>query len=154
VIYSWLYSQLFGRYISVGIATHYGLGGPGIESLWRPWSPPRHLYDWYRVFYGGKVAVARFWPPAPSSAEVKERMELYLYSTSGPSWPVLGWTLPLRFIQPAESIPYYIWSIFVTDYVSQISLLTFCFVGTCILVDTYQRFGACFCFLLQATLPN
>jgi len=26
----------------------------------------------------------------PSSAEVKERVELYLYSPSGPSWPVLG----------------------------------------------------------------
>jgi len=26
----------------------------------------------------------------PSSAEVKEREELYLYSPSGPSWPVLG----------------------------------------------------------------
>jgi hypothetical protein len=25
----------------------------------------------------------------PSSAEVKERVELYLYSPSGPSWPVL-----------------------------------------------------------------
>jgi len=31
----------------------------------------------------------------PSSAEVKERVELYLYSPSGPSWPVLGWTLHL-----------------------------------------------------------
>jgi len=31
----------------------------------------------------------------PSSAEVKERVELYLYSPSGSSWPVLGWTLPL-----------------------------------------------------------
>ena len=28
--------------------------------------------------------------PPPSSAEVKERVELYLYSTYGPSWPVLG----------------------------------------------------------------
>jgi hypothetical protein len=28
--------------------------------------------------------------PPPSSAEVKERVELYLYSRSGPSWPVLG----------------------------------------------------------------
>ena len=28
--------------------------------------------------------------PLPSSAEVKERVELYLYSPSGPSWPVLG----------------------------------------------------------------
>ena len=31
----------------------------------------------------------------PSSAEVKERVELYICSPSGPSWPVLGWTLPL-----------------------------------------------------------
>jgi len=28
--------------------------------------------------------------PSPSSAEVKERVQLYLYYTSGPSWPVIG----------------------------------------------------------------
>ena len=28
--------------------------------------------------------------PTPSSAEVKARVELYLYSHSGPSWSVLG----------------------------------------------------------------
>jgi len=28
--------------------------------------------------------------PPPSSAEVKERVDLYLYSPSGPSWPVTG----------------------------------------------------------------
>jgi hypothetical protein len=28
--------------------------------------------------------------PPPSSAEVEERVELYLYSPSGPSWPVMG----------------------------------------------------------------
>jgi hypothetical protein len=28
--------------------------------------------------------------PPPSSAEVKRRVELYLHSPSGPSWPVLG----------------------------------------------------------------
>ena len=33
--------------------------------------------------------------PPPSIAEVKERVELYLYSPSGPSWPVLGLILPL-----------------------------------------------------------
>jgi hypothetical protein len=33
--------------------------------------------------------------PPLSSAEVKERVELYLHYPSGPSWPVLGWTLPL-----------------------------------------------------------
>jgi len=28
--------------------------------------------------------------PPPSSAGVKERVELYLFSLSGPSWPVIG----------------------------------------------------------------
>ena len=32
--------------------------------------------------------------PPLSCAEVKERVELYLFSPSGLSWPVLGWTLP------------------------------------------------------------
>jgi len=27
--------------------------------------------------------------PPPSSAEVRERVQLYLYSLSGPSWPVI-----------------------------------------------------------------
>jgi hypothetical protein len=33
--------------------------------------------------------------PPTSNTEVKERVELYLYSPSGPSWSVLGWPLPL-----------------------------------------------------------
>ena len=37
------------------------------------------------------------WPPTPSSAGVKERVQLYTYSPSAPSWPVLGWTLPFTF---------------------------------------------------------
>ena len=51
---------------SVGIATRYGLGGPGIESRWGgeifrtrldwPWGPPTLLYNGYRVFTGGKAA--------------------------------------------------------------------------------------------------
>jgi len=28
--------------------------------------------------------------PTPSSTEVKEREQLYLYSTSGTAWPVIG----------------------------------------------------------------
>jgi hypothetical protein len=32
--------------------------------------------------------------PLPSSAEVKERVEVYLYSPFGASWPVAGWPLP------------------------------------------------------------
>jgi hypothetical protein len=36
--------------------------------------------------------------PLPYSAEVKDRVYLCLYSPYGPSWPVLGWTLPLPWI--------------------------------------------------------
>jgi hypothetical protein len=31
--------------------------------------------------------------PPPSSAKVKERVELYFYSLYGPLWPVIGETL-------------------------------------------------------------
>jgi len=56
----------------------------------RPWGPPSLLYNGYRVFLGGKVVRAWRSQHTPSSAEVKERVELYLYSISGPSWYVLG----------------------------------------------------------------
>ena len=58
----------------VGIATAYGLDGPGIESRWgeifrtcpdRPWSPPSLLYKGYRVFPGGKVRPERDADPSP-----------------------------------------------------------------------------------------
>jgi len=50
----------------------------------------------YRVFpRGGKAAGPWRRPPTPSTAEVKERVELYRYSPFGPSWTVLGWTFPL-----------------------------------------------------------
>jgi hypothetical protein len=39
---------------------------------------------------GGKAAGVWRWPPTPSSAEVKERVRLYLYTPSRPSWPVAG----------------------------------------------------------------
>jgi hypothetical protein len=31
-------------------------------------------------------------------AEVKERVEPYLFSPSGPLWPILGLNLPLRLV--------------------------------------------------------
>jgi len=64
----------------------------------RSWSPTQPPTRWvYRVFPGGKRAAAWRWPPTLFSAEVKERVELHLYSPSGPSWPVLGWFLPLLY---------------------------------------------------------
>ena len=93
-----------GRDSVVSIATFYGLHGPGIEFRWGrdfphpsilPWVPPSLLYNGYRVFPGGKAAGAWRWLPTQSSAEVKERVELYLYYPSGFSWPVLGRTLLL-----------------------------------------------------------
>jgi hypothetical protein len=86
-----------GRYSSVGIATFYQLDGLGFESRWgeifrtcpeRPRGPPSLLCSEYRVFTGGKAAGVWRWPPTPSSAEVKGKVELYLCSSSGPSWPV------------------------------------------------------------------
>jgi hypothetical protein len=46
--------------------------------------------------------------PPPSTAKVKERVALYIYSPSGPSWPVLGWTLLYPFF-------WYICTCFVQD---------------------------------------
>jgi hypothetical protein len=86
---------------SVGIATGYGLDGPGIESrcgrclthLSRPWGPPSLLYNWYRLSFPEVKRPGRDVDhPTPTTAEVKETVELYLYSPSGPSWPVLRWT--------------------------------------------------------------
>jgi len=55
-----------------------------------PWRPPSLLYSGYRVFPEGKAAGAWRSPPTSSSAEAKERVDLYVYSTCGPSWPVIG----------------------------------------------------------------
>ena len=79
-----------GRDSSVGIATRYGLDGPegsnpGGGDIFRtrpdrPWGPPNLLYNGYRVFPGGKAAGTWCWPPPPLfSAEVLNRVELYLY---------------------------------------------------------------------------
>jgi hypothetical protein len=57
---------------SVGIATGYGLGGPGIESWWRRdfSHKSRPALGPTQVFPGGKAAGAWCWAPTPSSAEV------------------------------------------------------------------------------------
>ena len=101
-VHKWLYKN---RDSSVGIVPHWGLDGLGIKSLWG-WDfphPPRMALvptqppvKWVLGFQEG----ASCWGmdhPLPCSAEVKERVELYLYSPSETFWPVLGWTLPLPY---------------------------------------------------------
>jgi hypothetical protein len=56
----------------------------------RPTGPPSLLYDEYRLFPGGYSGRDVELTTYPSSAEVKEREELYFHSPSGISWPVLG----------------------------------------------------------------
>ena len=94
-----------GRDTNVGIATRYGLAVPGIESQWgtRLSAPVQTGPGAHSACYTmGTVSFPEVKRPGrgidlppPSSAEVKERGELYLYSPSGPSWPVLAWTLHL-----------------------------------------------------------
>ena len=104
---------LCGPGSSVGIATGYGLDGPGsnpgVGEIFRtcpdrPWGPPSLLYNGHRVFPGGKGRPGRDADPSsPSSAVGHERVELYLYSPYEPyglcraSVPVQGCNLPLLF---------------------------------------------------------
>ena len=90
-----------GRDSSVGIATRYG---QGIESRWGArfsapvqTGPGAHPASYTRSFPGVKLLGRGVDHPPQSSAEVKERVELYIRSLSGPSWPVLRWPLPLSF---------------------------------------------------------
>jgi len=91
-----------GRDSSVGIVTRYRLDGPGIESRWgggaRFSAPIQTVPGVYPASYtmGTRSFLEVQWlgngvdHPSSSSAEVKERVELYLYSPSRPLWPVLG----------------------------------------------------------------
>ena len=61
-----------------------------------PGGSPSLLYNGHRVSFRVVKRPGRgVKHPPPSIAEVKERVELYLYSPSGPSWLVLGPALPL-----------------------------------------------------------
>ena len=76
----------------VGIATGYGLDGPGIESRWggeifrtcphRPCSPPSLLYSGYWVFAGVKSGRGVTLTPHPPSSAVV--MNEYSYTSTPP----------------------------------------------------------------------
>jgi len=77
-----------------------GLGGLGIKSRWdeifhihsdQLWGPPSLLYNGHRGLPGVKCPGRGVDHPPPSSTELKETVELYLYSPS--SYPVPGRTL-------------------------------------------------------------
>ena len=94
-----------GRDSSVGIATRYGLDSPGdrtpvTASFSAPVQTghgvhPASCTMGTRPFQGVKRPERGLNLPHPSSAKVKERVQLYLYYPSGPSWPVIGWTTSL-----------------------------------------------------------
>jgi len=88
------------RFSAVGKATDLGTDGPGIESRCvgeifrtpqeRHWGPPSLLHNGYRIILGVKWQKRGINHPTRSITEVKERVELYIYSPSGPSCFVLG----------------------------------------------------------------
>jgi hypothetical protein len=105
-----------GRDSSVGIATRYRLDVPGIELQWQrdfphpsrpvlgPTKPP---IQWYRICFPKVKRPGRGVDhPPPNSAEVKERVDLCLYSAYGPSWPVLGPDLHSFFIRTVILVNY------------------------------------------------
>ena len=89
-----------GQDSSVGIATRYGLDGSGIESRWGqrfsapvqtgPGAHPDSCTMGTGSFPGVKRPGRGADHPPPSKRRGHERVELYLYSPSGPSWSVIG----------------------------------------------------------------
>ena len=79
-------------------------GGPGIESRWerdlphpsRPAPGPTKPPVTPGLFLGVKRPGRGVHQPSLSSTEVKDCVDIYLYSASGLSWPVPGWPLPCR----------------------------------------------------------
>jgi hypothetical protein len=83
---------------SVGIAIGYEMdarrSNPGGCEIFRTcpdrsWGPPSLLYNWYRVFPGGRKRPGRDAEPSPLLVPRSwNRVDLYLDSPKGPSWPV------------------------------------------------------------------
>ena len=114
---SWPLLPACGPGSSVGIATRYGLDGPGIESRWgrdfpylfRPaLGPTQPPVQWIQGLSRCKERPGRDADPSPpSSAVVKKRVAPYLYSPCGlyglyrASVPVQRCTLPLCYMSSA-----------------------------------------------------
>ena len=83
---------MLGRDRVVGIATGYGLDGPGINSQWGEILAPVLTGPGTHPAFCTMGTRLSLIAHLTSSAEVKERVELYRYSPSGPSWAILGRT--------------------------------------------------------------
>jgi len=87
-----------GQDSSAGIVIRYRLDGLGIESWWGvsapiqtgPGAHPASYTMGTGSFPGVKRPGCGIDHPPPSSAEVKERVQLYICTIFGLSWPVLG----------------------------------------------------------------
>ena len=99
---------MVGQNSVVSVATRYALDSLGSESQWR-WDyphpsslalkPTQLPEQWVPdLFPWSKMDRVWCWPLTPYSVEVKERVELYLYSPSGSSCSVVGWTLLFRLL--------------------------------------------------------
>ena len=98
-----------GRDSSVGIATRYGLDGPGIESRCEatfsapvqtgPGAYPASCTMGTGPFQGVKRPGRGTDHPPSSKSGGHERVGLYLYSPSGPQWPVIGRTFTFTYLK-------------------------------------------------------
>ena len=79
---------------------------PGIESRWGEGEIFRNPPDGPGPPWVKRPGRGVDYLPQPS-AEVNERVELYIYSHSGPSWPVLGRTLLLPLPLELKKYIYY-----------------------------------------------
>jgi len=94
----YIYIYIVGLDSSVDIATRYGLEGPGVEfRCWRDFSNRSPVAQPASCTMGIDFLSRWLKRPGrgvghspPYNTEIKERVELYSYSPSGPSCPVVG----------------------------------------------------------------
>ena len=109
----------------------------------RPWGPPRLMRNGHWVFSGVRRSGRGSDHPLPSKCRRHERVELYLYSPTGPSWPVIGRTLPLPFIG------------------TSISSLSYCYIclrffifDVFMFVVSYWTYGSALCLQLALSVVS
>jgi hypothetical protein len=111
-----LWAIRYGEWTPVGWENFYTLPD-------QPWGPPSLLYRGYWVSFPGVKHPRRgVSHPPPSTVEVKERVELYLRSASGPSWSFL-WTVRIN----KWPIPRYV----DINYNTKYTLVTFPLTAEC-----------------------